>query len=77
VKTCLTRAAAHVDDSLFRLELSFEQGFDVVGQLVDDVVAADFDLPLVGQIAGRFVGNDVEADDDRVGRASPASRRPP
>ena len=69
VKTCLTRAAAHFDDPLFRLELAFEHRFDVVGELVDDVVAANFDAALVGQGAGRFVGNDVEADDHGVGGA--------
>src|SRR5206468_2379895 len=45
----LDQGGAHILDALFRLELAFQQRFDVVGELVDDVVAADFDASLVGQ----------------------------
>src|SRR4051812_3142637 len=63
----LDQGGAHILDALFRLELAFEQGFDVVSQLVNDVVTADFDAPLVGQGAGGFVGYDIEANDHGVG----------
>ena len=39
---------------------------DLVGDLVDDVVAADLDLLLVGQRDGPVLGGDAEADDDRL-----------
>ena len=68
---------AQVDDLLARLELAFQGGADVVGQVVDDVVLADLDALLLGQGAGAVVGHDVEADDHRVfaARSGPARRR--
>ena len=47
----------HADDGLF----------DVFEQLVDDLVGADLDVFVVGQLAGLAVGTDVEADDRGVG----------
>src|SRR5439155_1907908 len=60
--------AAKVDDPLFGFELAFQGRFDILGQLVNDVVLMNLDAALVGQGAGAFVGDDVEAHDDRVFR---------
>ena len=48
------------------LSLPSRAAADVVGQLVDDVVLADLDAALFGELQGRVVGHDVEADDHRV-----------
>ena len=60
---------AEVDDFLDRLEPAFERRLHVVGQLVDDVVFAEADAALLGELQGRIVGGDVEADHERVVRA--------
>ena len=59
---------AQFDLPLLRFQLAFQQRPDVVGHLVDDVVAADLDLFLVGQTPRRLVGDHVEADDDGLRR---------
>ena len=41
---------------------------DVVGHLVDDVVAADLDLLFLGERDGAVFGGDAEADDDGLRR---------
>ena len=41
---------------------------DIFEQLVDDLVRADLDFFLLGQLAGLAVRTDVEAEDRRVGR---------
>ena len=41
--------------------------FDVLDQLVDDLVGADLDALGVGGLAGLAVGADVEPDDGGVG----------
>ena len=66
VKRSLHQRPAELDFALFRLEHAFQGRLQVVGDLVDDVVAADLHALLLGQRAGLFVGHDVEADDDRV-----------
>ena len=52
---------------LLRREHPFQGVPEVVGDLVDDVVAADLHAAFVGQPPGPFVGHHVEADDHRVG----------
>ena len=66
LKTCCTSARPELDFALFRLEHAFEGGLQIVGDLVDDVVAANLHAAGLGQRAGFFVRHDVEADDDRV-----------
>ena len=51
----------------FRLEHARERLLQVVEDLVNDAVGADFDVPLLGHRPRRFVGDDVEADDDGIG----------
>ena len=50
-----------------RLEHAFQGRLQVVGHLVDDVVAANLHAELFGQRSGAFVGNHRETDDDGVG----------
>ena len=52
---------------LLGLEHAFQGRLQVVGDLVDDVVAADLHAQLLGQGARAFVGHDGKADDHRVG----------
>ena len=49
-----------------RLEQALEGRFDVVGQLVDDVVEPNVDALGLGRPAGGLGDLGVEADDDRV-----------
>src|SRR5687768_13165211 len=51
-----------------RLEQSAQRLLEVVEDLVDHAVQADLDAALLGHRAGRLVGHDVEADDDRAAR---------
>ncbi len=66
VEDLLHQHAAQFGFPLLRLEHSFEGRLEVLGHLVDDVVASDLDAQLIGQHAGLFVGHDVEADDHGV-----------
>jgi len=50
------------------LQHAFQGGLQVVGHLINDVVAADLNAQPIGQHAGVFVGHDREADDHGVGR---------
>ena len=52
----------------FRFQESRERLFQIVENFVDDAVEADFDAALLGHLAGGFVGDNVESDDDGVGR---------
>src|SRR5688572_26844701 len=52
----------------FRLEQAAERLLQVVEDLVDHAVQPDLDAPLLRHLPGRFVGDDVEADDDRAAR---------
>ena len=63
----LHQGAAEFLFLLLGLEHAFQGRLQVVGHLVDDVVAADLHAQLVGQRAGPFVGHHREADDHRVG----------
>src|SRR5262245_19627932 len=59
-----------IDHFLDRLELAFQSGADVVGQVVNDVVLANLHAFVLGQCAGAVVGNRVKANDQRVLRGS-------
>ena len=50
--------------ALFRLEFAGERIGDVLEQLVDDAVQADFDLLLLRQLVHARIDPDVEADHD-------------
>jgi ethanolamine ammonia-lyase small subunit len=75
LKTCADLGVAQ--DLL--AELGREQALggllEVVGDVVDDLVRADLDALLLGERAGLARGDDVEADDDRLGRVGEERRR--
>ena len=62
------------DDRLDDLgpELARHRALHPVGEVVDDVVVAELDLVALGDFARLGVGADVEADDRRAARGSPA-----
>ncbi len=63
----LHQGAAQFLFAFFRPEHPFQGGAEVLGHLVDDVVAADLHAAALGQDAGGLVGDHVEADDHGVG----------
>ena len=62
-----TERAAQVGFAFLGLEHAFQGLLQIVGHLVNDVVAANLHALALGQHAGFFVGHHVEADDDRIG----------
>ncbi len=61
-----------LDHLLFRFEATFQGSLNIVSNLVNDVVTPDFNLQLIGQRPGDFVGDDIEANDDRLRRLGQA-----
>ena len=55
---------------VLRLEKTEHGILDVFEKLVDDLVVADLDLFLVGQLTSLAVGADVEPEDGRIGSRS-------
>ena len=53
---------------LARLEFAGKRGFNVVREVIDDIVFSDLDPFFLGQSLGTVVGHDVETDDDGVYR---------
>ena len=53
--------ATKFHNAFFWPQTTFNNGFDVFSQLVNDVIASNFDVPRISQIAGRFIWNHVEA----------------
>ena len=58
----LALQSTQFDLALLRLEHPFQRCLEVVGNLVDDVVAADLDAQAVGQHAGLLVRHDAGED---------------
>src|SRR5690606_5531396 len=65
-KYSFNQSATEFDDAFFGPQTTFDNGFDVLSQFVDDVVATNLDVAFIGQCASAFVGNHIEADDYRV-----------